>query len=62
MAEQRMSPSHTGKCAHVGCHCTVALGQQFCSNYCGKASANPPRDDSAGALAEKCRCGHSPCE
>jgi len=62
MAEQRLSPQNTGKCEHVGCHCTVAPGQQYCSNYCGQASVHPPRDGSAGALAEKCRCGHPPCE
>ena len=45
------------KCAHVGCTCTVAADEQYCSDYCAAAA-----HDAKKAAGTECQCGHPECE
>jgi hypothetical protein len=44
------------KCAHPNCTCTVAEGEEYCSDYC----LENMRADSADE-DEACGCGHAEC-
>jgi len=45
------------KCAHAGCICTVAEGEQFCSDSCAAQAGS----DEAAAADDECGCGHAEC-
>jgi hypothetical protein len=45
------------KCAHEGCVCTVAEGEQFCSDYCAAQAGS----HEAAAAHGECGCGHAEC-
>ena len=52
--------SHTtaaaAKCLHHECSCTVTSGEQYCSDYCARASeAEHSKDE------HECSCGHLEC-
>jgi hypothetical protein len=46
------------KCSHAACQCTVAEGEQFCSDHCRQMSASRRN---AGTEAG-CNCGHPACQ
>ncbi len=56
-AETPYKLSKLAKCAHEGCSCTVASGEEFCSDYCA-AQVN---GEEAAAASDKCMCGHPEC-
>jgi hypothetical protein len=44
------------KCAHPDCTCTVAEGEEYCSDYCMEnMRADSTKDE------EGCGCGHADC-
>lgn len=45
------------QCAHPLCGCSVATGEEYCSDACRKAVAQPH----AGTDGERCQCGHAAC-
>jgi len=45
------------ECKHQGCHCSVPVGDEFCSEHCRI-------DEAKGATREgqgSCGCGHPEC-
>ena len=48
--------ANVAKCAHDGCTCTVASGEQFCSDYCASQAG---ADEASGD--GDCHCGHAEC-
>ena len=57
--EQTATPAQFGKlskCEHVGCICTIATGERFCSDFCAEQAT------SGRAMAgDDCNCGHPEC-
>lgn len=49
-----MNAIPTEPCAHPGCGCKVASGQQFCSDDCREQGKQRDADTD-------CSCGHSDC-
>jgi hypothetical protein len=47
-----MAETNDGKCAYPGCECSVANGEQYCSDYCERVG------DRASIA---CECGHGEC-
>jgi hypothetical protein len=44
------------KCEHVGCICTIATGERFCSDYCAEQATS-----GRAAAGDDCDCGHAEC-
>ena len=43
------------KCAHGHCTCTVAEGEEYCSDYCAESMQADDRKE------DGCQCGHAEC-
>lgn len=60
-----MPNTEKGRCAHPGCECTVAPGQQYCSTYCQQQSGSRQQQAQGGKGgaegAHGCGCGHAAC-
>jgi hypothetical protein len=52
-----MNANANHQCAHPACHCSVPLGEAYCSEHCRKRVESPVSDQPDG-----CHCGHPACE
>lgn len=51
-------PDTKAQCKRAGCDCSVASGQEFCSDHCRSAAGK----EAAGAEGrDSCTCGHAEC-
>ncbi len=49
------------KCAHEGCACTVASGEEYCSDYCAAQVSGDEAAAAAIVTGGGCGCGHAEC-
>jgi len=65
-----MATPSQSQCRHPGCICTVAQGQDYCSDYCRQQSGSRQQlaqqgrsgGQMQGGSGQGCRCGHPACQ